>query len=496
VPVQWSADSSTVYFMDAKGALKVVPAKGGDSTVVVPDGVTAMAMAPAGDRLAYIRGGRIEILTFATGTTTEVGATPAATVVAWAKDKVLWATAGEVYTEGAPKPAQLASLPGGGDVSVLSFAPDGTHAAYRQAQKLFVLDLASAKSTQVGPPGAQFYGWSPGGTQLMYAGSDALVIADLQGNTTGTLSGAEASWSTQDAILLGSDTDLFQVRPDASAPTKLANGTYRLPTWAPNGKDFAFFRGGALWTATAPALPPVPTTLDLAATVVNSFMQARQQGLAERAAAFLDDHGKQAYSGEKLKLVISGDPRFSRFYVLTQEVTGSQPDTATFVVRLVLTHGKLDVADFEETLTVIRDAATNQFVVDQAAGGAHRDLGKGAEVVGVVVATDNIQVAFDSDLDPGTVSEGVRVLDSKGRLVDATATYANRTVTISGLVLKPGAQYKLVVLTSVRDVLGHNVAAEYDLQLLGPTVKNKTDRKGPGAATASPSPASPPTPGG
>jgi hypothetical protein len=330
----------------------------------------------------------------------------------------------------------------------------------------------------------------------MYSTADALIIADLQGVSVSTLPGGEGSWSSQDAILLGSDTDLFQVRPDASAPTKLANGTYRLPTWAPNGKDFAFFRGGALWTATAPALPPVPTTLDLAATVVNSFMQARQQGLAERAAAFLDDHGKQAYSGEKLKLVISGDPRFSRFYVLTQEVTGSQPDTATFVVRLVLTHGKLDVADFEETLTVIRDAATNQFVVDQAAGGAHRDLGKGAEVVGVVVATDNIQVAFDSDLDPGTVSEGVRVLDSKGKLVEATATYANRTVTISGLDLKPGAQYKLVVLTTVRDVLGHNVAAEYDLQLLGPTVKNKTDRKGPGAATASPSPASPPTPGG
>jgi len=114
--VQWSADSSTVYFVDAKGALNAVATKGGDVKMVAPDGVTSPSIAPAGDRLAYIRGGRIEILTFATGTTTEVGATPAATVVAWAKDKVLWATAGEVYTEGAPKPAQLASLPGGGDV--------------------------------------------------------------------------------------------------------------------------------------------------------------------------------------------------------------------------------------------------------------------------------------------------------------------------------------------------------------------------------------------
>jgi hypothetical protein len=490
--VQWSADSSTVYFVDSKGALNAVATKGGDVKMVAPDGVTSPSIAPAGDRLAYIRGGRIEILTFATGTTTEVGATPAATLVAWAKDKVLWATAGEVYTEGAPKPAQLASLPGGGDVSMLSFAPDGTHAAYRQAQKLFVLDLASAKSTQVGPPGAQFYGWSPGGTQLMYAGSDALVIADLQGNTTGTLSGAEASWSTQDAILLGSDTDLYQVRPDGTAAIKLASGTYHLPVWAPNAAAFSFFRGGALWTAAAPALPLPPNPLDQAAAVVNSFLQARHDNKPEQAAAFLDDNGKQAYANGGLSLVINGDPRFSRSYVLTQAMTGTQPDTATFVVRLVLTHGKLDVSDFEETLTLVRDAATKPFLIDQATAGARRDLGKGAEVVGVVVGADNIKVTFDSDLDPATVTDGVLVLDSKGRQVDVTATYSNRTVTITGIELKPGFHYKLVVLTTVRDVGGHNVASEYDLQLLAPALKNKGNQKNAGGATASPSPASQP----
>ncbi|HEV2029712.1 MAG TPA: Ig-like domain-containing protein [Candidatus Dormibacteraeota bacterium] len=490
--IQWSADSSSVYFIDSKGGLSEVPAKGGDVKVVASDGVSSPAIAPAGDRLAYIRGGKIETLTFATGTTAELVVTPVATLVGWAKDTLVWAAADGFYTKGTNGAVQLAPLPTTGAVSVVSFAPDGIHAAYRQDQKLFLLELATAKSTQLGQAGAAFSGWSPNGTLLMYSTADALIVSDLQGVSVSTLPAGEASWSSQDAILLGSDTDLFEVRPDASAPTKLANGTYRLPTWAPNGKDFAFVRGGALWTASAPALPSVPTTLDLASAVVNSFMQARQKGQADQAAAFLDDTGKQAYSGERLKLVINGDARFSRFYVLTQAVTGSQPDTATFVIRLVLTHGKLDVADFEETLTVIRDAATKQFVIDQAAAGAHRDLGKGAEVVGVVVAADNIQVAFDSDLDPGTVTDGVRVLDSKGRQVDATATYANRTVTISGLDLKPGAQYKVVVLTTVRDVLGHNVAAEYDLQLLGPVVKNKTDHKGP---SASPSPASPtPTP--
>jgi hypothetical protein len=310
----------------------------------------------------------------------------------------------------------------------------------------------------------------------------------------GTLPGGEASWSSQDAILLGSDTDLYQVRPDGSALTKMANGTYHLPAWAPNGTAFTFFRGSALWTATAPALPAQPTVLEQAAVVVNSFMQARQRGQADQATAFLDDNGKRSYATGQPSLVIAGDPRFTRFYILTEGITSTEPDTATFVVRLVLTHGKLDVSDFEETLTVIRDAATKQFVIDQATAGARRDLGRGAEVVGIVVAADSIKVTFDSDLDPATVPDGVLVLDSKGKQMDATAMYANRTVTITGLDLKAGAHYKLVVLTSVRDVLGHNVASEYSLQLTGPALKNQKDRKSAGGTTASPPTLASPTP--
>jgi hypothetical protein len=93
--------------------------------------------------------------------------------------------------------------------------------------------------------------------------------------------------------------------------------------------------------------------------------------------------------------------------------------------------------------------------------------------VGVVVTAGSIQVTFDSDLDPGTVTDSVVLVDAKGRPIEATTTYANRTVTISGLELNAGAQYKLVVLPTLRDVLGHNVASEYDLQLLGPLARSR-----------------------
>jgi hypothetical protein len=323
----------------------------------------------------------------------------------------------------------------------------------------------------------------------------------MLGNTSSTLPAGDPSWSTQDAILLGGDTDLFQVRPDASGLTRLSNGTYHQPEWAPNGAAFSFFRGGQLWIATAPALPAEPSLLDNAAGAVNSFMQARLKNQPDQAMTYLDGNGKQAYSaGGGLNLIISGDPAFSRYYILTQELAGSQPVSARFVVRLVLTHGKIDVADFDEALTLVRDSATNAFLVDQAAAGPHRDLGKGAEVVGVTVAADTIQVTFDSDLDPGTVPGGIVVSDYKGKPVDTTVAYANKIVTITGLNLKPGARYTLVVSTGVRDVLGRNVAAEYDLDIVGPAGANHHLNKGNGGApvtvSPSPSPSAAATPGG
>ena len=491
--VQWSADSSTVYFTNA-GALDAVPAKGGAATVLAPDGVLSVAMAPAGDRLAYVRNGKIEVLTFASGTTTEMAVAPPATNAGWAADKLVWASADGFYTQGASQPVALARIPTTGTVTVLSISPDGSHAAYTQAANLFVLDLAAAKSTPIGQTGAVFEGWSASGAQLMYGSGTATVIVDLTGASAGTVPPGDASWSAQNAILLGSDTSVYEVRPDGSSSTRLADGTFRSPAWAPNGASFTFVRGASLWVAGAPALPPLPSALDQAAAVVDSFMQARLSGQGD-PTLYLDAGGKQAYAGGGLTLTISGDARFSRYYVLTRELTATQPDTATFTVRLVLTKGKLDVSDREESLTLVRDATTHNFVIDQASAGAQRVLGMGAEVVAVDVSRDTIAVTFDSDLAPGTVPGGVIVLDAKGNTVDGNAAYASRVVTLTGLDLKPGGEYRLVVLTTVRDVSGRNVASEYDLNVFGPASNAASGQQGVGGATVSPRPTPAASPG-
>ena len=489
--LQWSADSSTIYFVGANGALDSVALKPSDVKVLVTDGVSSPKIAPAGDRLAYVRGGRIEVLTLDTGTTAEIKVTPAATSVTWVKDKLFWSSAGGVYTRDADGPKQLAALlPDGTAVSI---APDGAHATYRQSHALLLLDLTSGKTSPLGAPDAQFFGWSLDGSRLIYSTADGNVVAGADGKTLSTIPSGDASWSSLDEVILGSDTDLYAVRPDAFGLTKLANGTYHTPYWAPSGTAFSFVRAGALWAASASPLAPEPSAIDLASLAVNSFMKARLAIQPDQAKAFLTDNGKQAYASDGLKLLISGDPVFSRFYILTQEITSTQPDTARVVVRLVLTQGKLNVGDFEETLTLVRDPSSGQFLIDQATAGPHRDLGKGPEVVAVDVTRSAVTVTFDSDLKLETVPFGVMLLDRNDKQVGDKATYANRTVTIGGLELARGGHYKLVVLSTVHDWVDHNVASEYDLDLVGPAPTS--DHSGTVVSpTPTPSPTTTPTP--
>ncbi|HVD47148.1 MAG TPA: Ig-like domain-containing protein [Candidatus Limnocylindria bacterium] len=479
---QWSADSSTIYFVGDHGALNSVTVSESKLTVIVPDGVSYPAISPLGDRLAYVRGGKIEILTLASGATTDLTTAPGLTTLGWARAQLFWGTSEGVYKSGADGPAQVAALPQRG-ASVVSIAPDGAHAVYQQGVSLAVLDLETSKSSPVGGSARAFLGWSPDGTRFIYSGRNATVVADVNGAPIATIAlSGEPSWSSRDVILVGNDTELYAVLPDGSGPTKLSSGTYHFPAWAPNGTTFSFVRGAAIWSATATQLPAGPSALDQAASQVSLFMNARLLRQSELAQRFLDDKGRQAYSGGGLPLVIAGDANFTRFYVLTQELTGRLPDTARFVVRLVLTRGGVDVSEYEETLTLRRDGPDSPFLIDNATGGPTLALGRGAEVVSVEIAAGSIKVTFDSDLVADTVADGVVVLDQNGTRVGGSSTYAtNRTVVITGLQFVPGASYRLVVLPSVRDVGGRNVPSRYDLNLVGPASGTSSAGRGEAA---------------
>ncbi len=483
-PVVWSANSSTIYFVGAGGALQSVPAKGGTAKTLVSGGASLPAIAPAGDRIAFVRGGNIEILTLATGASTEVAVTAAPTVLTWVKDQLYWGANDGVYQATSAGATRVTSLaPPNDTTAVVSIAPDGAHAVYAAANTLHLLNIVSGKSIDLAGGSTTFQAWSPDGSRVVYNS----VIADLTGKTITSLAAADVSWSAKNEILLGSDTGLFAVRPDGTGLTKLADGTFNQPVWAPDSTTFAFVRSG-LWVGAAPPSPAAPSTTDSALAVVNAFMDARLKPDANRAALYLDDAGKAAYNTGNPVLEPGADAGFKRYYVLTSEVDPSIPNSVRVVVRLVFAKGKVEKSEIEETLTLKRAQATDPFLIDGATAGSQRDVGKGPEVVAVKVTGTGIDVTFDSDLVTTTAS-GVTLQDSQGKPVASSQTYTDRTVTFSGLQLTPGAHYRLVVLPSVQDVGSRHAASEYDLDLLGPAPDVTS-----GSVTPTPAPSPTPSP--
>ena len=491
-PPVWSADSKTVYFVGGGGALEAIPAGGGQAKTLVPDGVSLPAMAPAGDRLAYVRAGKIEVLTLASGATSEIAPDPAPTTLRWVKDQLEWGSSDGVFTVGDGGPVRIAAGPDRSGTAV-SIAPDGTHALFQSGDGLLIVDVASGRASSLcgGGCATTFEGWSADGTRVVYGG----VIASLTGRTITSVPGSSMSWSANNEILLGSDTGLYEMRPDGlGGITHLADGTYNLPVWAPDSATFVFVRSG-LWVATAPPASAPPPTADAALTVVNAFMNARLHNNPDQAQQYLDDAAKAVYNSGTPPLIPTGTPAFKRFYVLMSEVDPSSANTVRVVVRLVFGGPKIEMGTVEETLTLKREQATDPFLIDAVTASAPRVLGRGPEVVAVKITSTEIDVTFDSDLVPTTIA-GVTLQDANGMTVSVTPAYSDRVMTLTGAQLTPGAHYRLVVLPTVLDVGGRHTTSEYDLDLIGPAPGATTGSATPGQPAGSlPSSGSSPTPG-
>ena len=494
----WSPDASTIYLAPSGGTLEAIDVKTGAAKVLVTDGVTSAALSPTGDRIAYVRGGKIEILTLATSTTSELAVKPEPVVVSWVTGKVadqlLWATQDGVYDQDAKGTAErLAAFPGA-VTGAISIAPDGRHVVYLGSEApnsggVFVLDVATGKALPVGIP---FPAWSPDGSRFVYQsdnGSGGVVIADLDGNEVATLPAGMPSWSVQNEILLGSETELDEVRPDGTGQLKLADGTFAAPVWAQDSISFAFQRGGSLWVAQAPAPGAPPAALDQATALVKAFMQARLNGSNDSASKYLDAAGQASFRKDGAALIPSGNSTFSRFYILTSEVLSADSNSTRFVVRLVFDKNKVDVSQLDETLTVTRRESTDPFLVHAVEVGNVRPLGQGPEVVSVDITSSSLVVTFDSDLNPATVPLSVTVRDSHGKpLTGVVTTYANHKATISGLQLIPGDKYTLTVLPTLRDVSDRAVVSEYDLVVIGPQSTPTTSEPAPTSPTPTATP--------
>jgi hypothetical protein len=167
---------------------------------------------------------------------------------------------------------------------------------------------------------------------------------------------------------------------------------------------------------------------------------------------------------------VTGDPKLSRAYQVTSEATSTQPVSLRYTVRLVFSSGKLEVAQSDEMLTLVKDAG-GRLVVHQVVATQRRPVGKGPEVVSVKVNAMGLSVLLDSDLDARSVPGNVVITDPSGQPVSLKykVVYSNRTVTVSFTAgLTPGESYRLSLLTGLKDVNGRAIVSQYDFDFDGP----------------------------
>lgn len=445
--VDWSADGR-LFVVGPAGQLQAWPVRGGPAAPVAPDGVTLVEVGPDGNP-AYVRAG-----TLVYDSLDVSGVQPIA--LGFHAGTLEFATATDVQTGGQQRLASLSET-----ATAADFSPTGGHLAYIGASGLHLLDLGTGKDVAVGPASG-LGDWSSDGHQYAYPTETSVMVADV---TTGAsaklfdLAGVTGlSWSRGNQLLASTAASLYVYNAsDGTGLRKLADGSYASPEWAPDGSGtFAYRQAGQVWVARltgalAGTAPAAGLSQD---DLVNAFMTARKNLLPDRAMSFLDSAGKDAFG--KLTLVYT-DPSspLSRYYVLL-----SQPGRV--VVRLVITSGSGQSA-IDEVLLIQRDASGRPWI-HGVSETVRSSFASGPEVVRVTVQNGQVQVLFDSDLDPTSVRASVSI-----RGVSSRATYDPSqkmvTLTVPG-GLNVGQTYDLLVGTGLQDVQSRP-AVPYDLQFTG-----------------------------
>jgi hypothetical protein len=374
----------------------------------------------------------------------------------------------------------------------LAASPTSPRLAVASPDGSLILDLRAVGSPTSLRPGADSFAWSSKGdlaflvqgtkTTDLYAGADGQPFPKVATSPDGQ-TWSDLSWGPDATSLLLATTNvsgavpgLVLINRDGSDPTPFGNPSaeYSSPQWSPDGNVVLFTRrddaagGRAFWTATA-----TPSTTDSAANQalaeVAKFMQARIGGDSGAAQAELSAAGMAAYQAGASSLLAPAGSHFSRYYPVTVQPSGSNPNAILVGVRIFSAKNGVDTNFFEEQLTLVPQG--QRYLVDAVTASPTMPLGHGPTVVSVeVVQTppgQQVRVHFDADLKPGTVSsETIQVKDGDGKVIEARVSFdaGNHLATLA-VKLKTGT-YQLVVTTGVTDVNGVAVAQEYDAPLV------------------------------
>src|SRR5260370_22795989 len=211
---------------------------------------------------------------------------------------------------------------------------------------------------------------------------------------------AGASSSTAGLMLINADgtglRDFASQQEDSS------------PQWSSHGDLVLFTRqdeagGRAFWTANT-----VPSEVDAAEkqalAEVEKFMQARLTGDSGAAQDSLDAAGLNAYRGGASSLLSPAGTKFDRYYPVTGQQTGTNPNKFLVGVRIFVSRSGVRRSFFEEQLTlVLKD---QRYLVDGVTSTPAVPLGHGPTVLSYDVVPKSqgseVRVHFDAHLTPET----------------------------------------------------------------------------------------------
>jgi len=375
----------------------------------------------------------------------------------------------------------------------LAGSPLGALLAVESVDGSTVIDLASALSSPL-PAGATGFAWSSkgdlafvvpqaSGSYLYTAvgGKNAQRIASSPSGQTWS----DLNWAPDAASLMlaskpagasSSASRLMLINADGSGLRDFASQQeYSSPQWSSHGDLVLFSRqdeagGRAFWTANT-----VPSEVDAAEkqalAEVEKFMQARLTGDSGAAQDSLDAAGLNAYRGGASSLLSPAGTKFDRYYPVTVQQTGSNPNKFLVGVRIFVSRSGVRRSFFEEQLTlVLKD---QRYLVDGVTSTPAVPLGHGPTVLSYEVVPSSpgseVRVRFDADLRPETVTtDTIQVRDSDGKPLSAQITFDPEThLATLTLRLRPGSTYQLVVTTGVTDINGVTLAEEYHAQVIG-----------------------------
>ena len=376
------------------------------------------------------------------------------------------------------------------DHGSLAASPNGQLLAVQSTAGSIVLDLAPSPSQRL-LDGATGFAWSAKGDlaftiqrdnstdlYILTQGKTSKISRSPNGQTWSDL-----NWAPDATSLLfaarpsGANTTasvLMLVNRDGSTPIMFGpQREYSAPQWSPGG-DFVLFTrrdeagGNAFWLATsAPSANDAAEKQALAE--VDKFMQARIHGDISTAQNELDDAGRAAYQGGASSLFSSAGTQFDRYYPVTVQLTGSNPNKFLVGVRIFIAKSGVETSFFEEQLTLtLQD---QRYLVDGVKASDTMALGHGPTVVSVQILPappgQQVRVRFDADLKPDSVTaDTIQVKDANGQLVAARVTFDPDKHLATVTARLPKGSYQLVVTTGVTDINGMPLAQEYDAPLV------------------------------